>query len=321
MRKLIALIMMSVLLLTGMTVAAEEVTQPVKVMGFVYDKCGNCGVTVDKPGCGECAFYMEVFAKMRIELLPLIHEGLVEFDLRNVQLGVKRPEYYAYCEAFGVTEEEIWTFPHFFIGAPENGMHISGFNNVTELEDVDILLEKTQEYINGLEEGARRSYPQEEADALALTFTVQGTKVDEAPQETIAPEPTAEPEEEFHRNDDLSGLKESDSKIVYVYKPNCEFCAKVKPLLQGLPDAINLPDGTASRVVFVSLDKDDYDQYQIVKQYYDALEIPEDHRYSPLLIVGDRYYMGYDEIVPNLMNALIAGDGLRTDLNPVLEIQ
>ena len=82
-----------------------------------------------------------------------------------------------------------------------------------------------------------------------------------------------------------------------------------------------LADGTVSRIVFASLNKDDYDQYQAVKQYYEDLLIPEDHRYSPLLIVGEKFYMGYDEIVPNLMNALIAGDGLLTDLTPALELE
>ena len=321
MRKLIALILMSVLLLAGMTAAAAEEVQPVKVMGFLYDKCGNCGVTVDKPGCGECTFYMEVFAKMRIELLPLMEEGLVEFDLRNVQLGAKRPEYYAYCEAFGVSEEEIWTFPHFFIGAPENGIHISGLGNEAEIEDIDILLEKTQEYIDGLEAGARRSYPQDEVDALAAQYDYYGVKNGAGAEPTAEPAATAEPEKDFYRNDDLSDVAENDSKIVYVYKPNCEFCKQVKPLLEGLPEQITLPDGTTSRVVFVSLDKDDYDQYQIVKQYYDALAIPEEKRYSPLLIVGDQFYMGYDEIVPNLMNALMAGDGVSTDLTPILEAE
>lgn len=320
MRKLIALMLMCVLLAAGMTAAAEE-SQPVKVMGFVYDKCGNCGVTVNKPGCGECAMYLDVFAKMRIELLPLIQSGTVEFDLMNIQPGYNRPTYYAYCQAFGVAEEEQWTFPHFFVGAPEDGVHLSGLNNVTEYEDIDLLLETVQEYIDGLEEGARTSYPADEVAALASTLNIDGTPIEQGAETTGDPEPTAEPEEDFHRNDDLRDLAETDSKIVYVYKPNCEFCAKVKPLLEGLPDAITLPDGTSSRVVFVSLDKDDYDQYQIVKQYYDALQIPEDHRYSPLLIVGDKFYMGYDEIVPNLLNALIAGDGVNTDLTPVLEAE
>lgn len=323
MRKWIEFVLMGMLLLTGMTVSAEEEAQPVKVMGFLYDKCGNCGVTVDKPGCGECTFYMEIFGKMKAELQPLIDSGDVVFDLSNVQMGIYRPEYFAYCHAFGVTADQEWIFPHYFIGAPEYGMNISG------LEAVDHLYELVEQYIADLPEGGRTQYPQDEVNAFAETLDIDGTplahadaaQTEEPAAQTEETADAAEDGEDFYRNDDLTALSDSDTKIVYVYKPDCEFCAKVKPLLEGLPDNFTLPDGTSSRVVFVSLNKDDYDQYQIVKQYYDALEIPEDHRYSPLLIVGDKYYMGYDEIVPNLMNALMAGDGVSTDLSPVLEVE
>lgn len=329
MRKWFALLLMCVLLTTGMTVVAEEEKQPVKVMGFLYDKCGNCGVTVDKPGCGECTFLMEIFGKMKAELQPLIDSGDVVFDVSNVQMGIYRPEYYAYCHSFGVEAEEEWVFPHYFIGAPEYGVNISG------IEAVDQLYELVVQYLEELPEGGRTEYPQEEVKAYAATLDIDGTPLADADDAAVdaSGEDTAETgdavdgaqaadaEEDFYRNDDLSDLSDTDTKIVYVYKPNCEYCAKVKPLLEGLPDSITLPDGTSSRVVFVSLNKDDYDQYQIVKQYYDMLEVPEDHRYSPLLIVGDKYYMGYDEIVPNLLNALVAGDGVYTDLTPVLEAE
>ena len=313
MRRLIALLMMSVLLLAGMTAGAEEAPQCVTVMGFVYDKCGDCGVTYDKPGCGECELYLEVFGKMRVELLPLIETGKVKFEVRNTQQGQYRPEYHAYADAFGVSENELNVSPQFFIGAPENGSYLTG------MESIDLLLETVQAYIADLPEGARTEYPADEVAATAALLDMNGDPIASASPTAEATAAPVEAEAEFYRNDDLSDLSDDDSVIVYVYKPNCEFCNKIKPLLEGLPDSITLPDGTPSRVVFVSLDKDDYDQYQIVKQYYEMLEIPEDHQYSPLVIVGDQYYMGYEEIVPNLLNALMAGDGVDTNLNPVLE--
>lgn len=315
MRKWIALILMCVLLVPGMTGVAEE-AQPVKVMGFLYDKCGNCGVTANKPGCGECTLYLGFFGKMRVELLPLIEQGLVEFDIHNTQLGQYRPEYHAYADAFGVPDELLNHSPQFFIGAPENGTFLTGDDSVYEL------LETVEAYLADLPEGARRSYPEDEVAAAAAKLDMNGDPIAEV-EETPAPEATEAPDadEEFVRNDALCDVAEGDTKIVYIYKPNCEFCAKVKPLLAGLPEYVYLEDGTQSRIVFVSVNKDDYFEYQAVKQYYDMLEIPEDHQYSPLLIVGGKYYMGYDEIVPNLMNALIAGDGLTTDLTPVLGME
>ena len=315
MRRWFAFVLAIMLLVTGMTVMAEEEKKPVKIMGFLYDKCGNCGVTIDKPGCGECTLYLGFFGKMRIELLELTEQGVVKFDMHNTQLGQFRPEYYAYAQAFGVPDELLNVSPQFFVGAPEYGVVLTGDETVYELA------EAVEAYLENLPEGGRTEFPQEEVAAAAAKLDLNGDPLEEAEQIPAEPEPTAEPEKDFYRNDDLAGLKESDSRIVYVYKPNCEFCAKIKPLLEGLPEHVVLQDGTVSRIVFVSLDKDDYDQYQAVKQYYDDLQIPEDHRYSPLLIVGEKFYMGYDEIVLNLMNALIAGDGLMTDLTPALELE
>lgn len=315
MRRWFAFVLAIMLLVTGMTVMAEEEKKPVKIMGFLYDKCGNCGVTINKPGCGECTLYLGFFGKMRIELLELTEQGVVKFDMHNTQLGQFRPEYYAYAQAFGVPDELLNVSPQFFVGAPEYGVVLTGDETVYELA------EAVEAYLENLPEGGRTEFPQEEVAAAAAKLDLNGDPLEEAEQISAEPEPTAEPEKDFYRNDDLAGLKESDSKIVYVYKPNCEFCAKIKPLLEGLPEHVVLQDGTVSQIVFVSLDKDDYDQYQAVKQYYDDLQIPEDHRYSPLLIVGEKFYMGYDEIVPNLMNALIAGDGLQTDLTPALELE
>lgn len=317
MRRWIALALTIMLLMTGMTVVAEEDVPCVKVMGFLYDRCGNCGVTINKPGCGECTILLSFFGKMRIELLELSEKGLVKFDIHNTQLGQYRPEYHAYADAFGLPDELLNHSPQFFIGAPEYGIVLTGDETVYELA------EAVEAYLENLPEGGRTEFPQEEVDAAAGKLDVNGKPLEETTEQPAQAEEAveSEPEEDFYRNDELTNLSESDSKIVYVYKPNCEFCAKIKPLLQGLPENVILADGTVSRVVFVSLDKDDYDQYQAVKQYYEDLQIPEDHRYSPLLIVGDKFYMGYDEIVPNLMNALIAGDGLTTDLTPVLEME
>ena len=289
MRRAILPAVLLALMLAWLVPANAEV-ESVSVMGFVWDKCGGCGATT-QPGCGECKVYMDIFGRGRMELLSLIEDGRVSYDVHNVIYGDYRPEYFAYCDAFGVPEEQRKVFPQFFVGAPENGFVVTG-------EDaIEGMAEQVEALIQSLPADARTDYPKDELDAAKAKLDMEGNPIDSAEVEA-----TAEPEPE----------------VADEYKPQCEFCAQVRPLLEGLPDRIHLSDGTTSRIVFVSLDKDDYDQYQIVKQYYDALQIPEDHQYSPLLIVGDRYYMGYDEIVPNLFNALINGDGLNTDLSPVL---
>ena len=110
-------------------------------------------------------------------------------------------------------------------------------------------------------------------------------------------------------------IAQSDSLIYYFYKDYCPYCAELEPLTAGLPKRVTLPDGTHSAVRLVCLNKVEEQYAAIIEAYYDAHEVPDERRYVPAIVIGDKYlYLG-DEIIGQLMDSLTAGEGLST---PVL---
>ena len=106
----------------------------------------------------------------------------------------------------------------------------------------------------------------------------------------------------------------SDSVIYYFYKDYCGYCRELEPLTAGLPQQITLPDGTVSTVKFIALNKVEEKYLQIISAYYDEYNIPAERQFVPAIVIGDRYLYLKNEIVPQLMDALTAGEGLKTPL-------
>ena len=88
----------------------------------------------------------------------------------------------------------------------------------------------------------------------------------------------------------------------------------MEPLTSGLPQTITLPDGTASAVRLVGLNKVEDKYFQIISDYYEKYGVPEEKQYVPAMVIGDRYLMPGSEIIDQLMDALMAGEGLETPL-------
>ncbi len=109
-------------------------------------------------------------------------------------------------------------------------------------------------------------------------------------------------------------IAETDSVIYYFYKDYCPWCKQLEPLTAGLPKQIILPDGTVSNVKFICLNKVEDKSLQIITEYYTAHEIPEDRQYVPAIVIGDQYLFTGEEIIGQLMDALVAGEGLKTEL-------
>lgn len=106
----------------------------------------------------------------------------------------------------------------------------------------------------------------------------------------------------------------SDSLVYYFYKDYCGYCMELSPLIAGLPEEIILPDGSVSRVRLTALNKVEDEASKIINAYYEAHDIPEDRRYVPAVVIGDRYLFLRDEITDQLMDALIHGEGVNTPL-------
>ncbi len=115
----------------------------------------------------------------------------------------------------------------------------------------------------------------------------------------------------------------TDSLIYYFYKDYCPYCKELEPLTAGLPKVIILPDGRQSDVKLVCLKKNtaegeyadpEKDPANVIAKYYADYEIPEEKQFVPALVIGDRYLFTKEEVVPQLLEALMAGEGLSTPL-------
>ena len=134
------------------------------------------------------------------------------------------------------------------------------------------------------------------------------------PQTQPEPESEAEPELYTPKSSSLYGeeIAANDSLIYYFYKDYCPYCMAIEPLMAGLPEQITLPDGTASKVRLLCLNKVEDEYLRIITDYYDEHEVPEERRYVPAVVIGDRYLFLEEEIVDQRMDALMAGEGLQT---------
>lgn len=109
-------------------------------------------------------------------------------------------------------------------------------------------------------------------------------------------------------------ISTSDSLIYYFYKDYCSYCAELEPLISGLPDHITLPDGTTSKIRLLCLNKVEENYEKIITDFYEEHNIPDDQRYVPAIVIGNKYLYLKDSIEDYLMDLLIAGEGLQTEM-------
>ena len=109
-------------------------------------------------------------------------------------------------------------------------------------------------------------------------------------------------------------ISKSDSLVYYFYKDNCSYCVALSPLISGLPDQIALPDGSTSKIKLLCLNKNEEKYKKIITDYYEEHSISEDQRYVPAIVIGDKYLYLEESIEDQLMNSLVAGEGLQTEM-------
>ena len=109
-------------------------------------------------------------------------------------------------------------------------------------------------------------------------------------------------------------ISTKDSLVYYFYKDYCPYCAELEPLISGLPDQIILPDGSTSKIKLVCLNKVEEKYEKIITDFYEEHNIPEDERYVPAVVVGNKYLYLKESIEDQLMNSLVAGEGLQTEM-------
>ena len=122
------------------------------------------------------------------------------------------------------------------------------------------------------------------------------------------------------RRDNIYEVSETDSVIVYFYTPWCPFCYEIAPIMDNLPDYVII-NGQRSTVRLISYNRDIPQHHAIIRAYHEMMGVPEDRRFIPLVIIGDRNLFLYDEVSNGLLAALEAGEGLTTPLFTLIDLR
>ncbi|NLX83019.1 MAG: hypothetical protein GXZ04_04295 [Clostridiales bacterium] len=259
---------------------AEGDKAPLFLRVYLFDPCGGCASA--DTGCRECEVIMDVLNRLIRLLGDELASGQVDIRMRNLLFEPVQKEHQTYLKAFGQEDTPKSHTPTYLLGEPGWGALVHGEENESALP--------------GLISEVIARMP---ADAAWRREPREG-------QEFIAP-----------RSDPLTDIQPSDSLILYFFKDFCPYCKDLEVLFDALPDFVYLADGTKSRVRFVSLEKQIPAHMKVVQRYYDKLFVHPDRQFVPMVVIGDKALFLQAEIVPGLFPALISGEGLKTNREPL----
>ncbi|MDI9519706.1 MAG: hypothetical protein QM308_00895 [Bacillota bacterium] len=278
-RILIALLLLC-LLMPGALAQESAKKEPLTLRVYLYDPCGGCASA--DAGCRDCAVITQVLDRLIIQNRALYDEGALIIKVRNLMYETVYKEYQGYLKGFGLSEDVLRNPPLYLVGEPGWGKALSGEANEGQLPGL------IEEVLNSMPEDAAWRRPVKEGQTL------------------LAP-----------RSDSKNDILPTDSLILYFFKDYCPYCKDLEPLFLSLPESVTLPDGTVSRVRFISLEKQLPREMQVVQKYYDKLFVHPDRQYVPMIVIGSKALFLQEEIEPGLMPALLAGEGLQTDREPL----
>lgn len=274
---------LALFLLSSAFVQAEK-KPPLVLRVFLYDPCGGCA-TAD-PQCRDCPIINAFFARLSAMFKSEIDEGKIEIRIRNVLYKNFQAEHELYLKNFAVSEKSPKTPPQYFVGEAGWG------ECILKEEEGAKLPEMVQRVLKKMPSDGRAVIKRE----------VKG--------DLLQP-----------RSDAIDDIKDDDSLVVYFYKDYCPYCMEIKALMEGLPEFIYLKGGRKSRVRLVSLEKQDPRQMQVVQKYYDKLFVHPDRQFVPMVVIGKETLFLGEEIVPNLLQLLIEGEGQKTAREPLLPLK
>ena len=102
----------------------------------------------------------------------------------------------------------------------------------------------------------------------------------------------------------LSAAAETESRIVYLYVPACESCARAARVLDSLPDSVRIGD-TDSAVVIERLDVSA--EPERATKIFEQYQVPEARQITPMVLLGETYLSGIDEIERDLADMVAQG--------------
>ena len=102
----------------------------------------------------------------------------------------------------------------------------------------------------------------------------------------------------------LSATAETESRIVYLYVPACESCARAVRVLDSLPDSVRIGD-IDSAVVIERLDVSA--EPERATKLFEQYQVPEAKRITPMVLLGETYLSGIDAIESDLADMVAQG--------------
>ena len=107
------------------------------------------------------------------------------------------------------------------------------------------------------------------------------------------------------------------SVIIYFYVSPCSSCESVSEYLDTLDDTYTV-DGKGreqlSELSIVKINYSDHDNFTLCAKYFLAYRVPANKQAAPIVLIGDAYLQGEDDIRNELQGMITAGYGLTTKM-------
>ena len=92
-------------------------------------------------------------------------------------------------------------------------------------------------------------------------------------------------------------VRDDCDTIAYFYRTVCDECLRTKPIIDALPEGVDvIPINTRAR-----------NNSERIMAFFDAYEVPDEHRMVPIVFMKGGYLSGYDAIEANLAAWIKAG--------------
>ena len=99
-----------------------------------------------------------------------------------------------------------------------------------------------------------------------------------------------------------------DSRIVYLYVPACESCARAVEVLESLPDSVVISNKDVKGQSVVQIEHIDISaRPEVARQMFADFAVPDDERITPCVFFGEHYLSGIAAIERDLANMIGQG--------------
>jgi thiol-disulfide isomerase/thioredoxin len=103
-------------------------------------------------------------------------------------------------------------------------------------------------------------------------------------------------------------INPNHTTFVYFYRTVCPYCAKVAPLINGLPGTVEV-DGNQIPLDIIKINTRSGNNNERINAFFDLYQVPDADRKVPIIFLANGYLAGVDPISANLTEKLSSGPG------------